>query len=78
VRSNGERAAAIDRLKSFGRKHGLSLGGMTIRELRHEGAPVTGIVVDASTIGRRFGGSGVMRPSGFLEMVGKHLTTRRD
>ena len=32
----GERAAAIERLKTFGKRHGLSLGGMTIRELRHE------------------------------------------
>jgi hypothetical protein len=30
---------AIERLKSFGKTHGLSLGGMTIRELRHEGRP---------------------------------------
>jgi hypothetical protein len=30
---------AIDRLKSFGKTHGLSLGGMTIRELRHEARP---------------------------------------
>ena len=30
---------AIERLKSFGRTHGLSLGGMTIRELRHEARP---------------------------------------
>ena len=34
-----EREAAIERLKSFGRKHGLSLQGMTIRELRHEARP---------------------------------------
>jgi hypothetical protein len=34
-----ERAAAIERLKTFGRTHGLSLGGMTIRELRHEARP---------------------------------------
>lgn len=31
-----DRRNAIERLKTFGRKHGLSLGGMTIRELRHE------------------------------------------
>lgn len=41
--SNGhdgvERREAIERLKTFGRKHGLSLGGMTIRELRHEARP---------------------------------------
>jgi hypothetical protein len=30
---------AIDRLRSFGKTHGLSLGGMTIRELRHEARP---------------------------------------
>jgi len=27
---------AIERFKSFGKTHGLSLDGMTIRELRHE------------------------------------------
>jgi len=31
--------AAIERLKVFGKTHGLSLGGMTIRELRHEARP---------------------------------------
>jgi len=35
----GEVVEAIERLKSFGRTHGLSLGGMTIRELRHEARP---------------------------------------
>jgi hypothetical protein len=30
---------AIGRLKSFGKTHGLSLGGRTIRELRHEARP---------------------------------------
>jgi hypothetical protein len=30
---------AIERLKVFGKTHGLSLGGMTIRELRHEARP---------------------------------------
>ncbi|HXM40214.1 MAG TPA: hypothetical protein VN924_03130 [Bryobacteraceae bacterium] len=30
---------AIERLKSFGKTHKLSLGGMTIRELRHEARP---------------------------------------
>jgi hypothetical protein len=30
---------AIERLKSFGKTHRLSLGGMTIRELRHEARP---------------------------------------
>lgn len=34
-----ERQEAIERLKTFGRKHGLSLAGMTIRELRHEARP---------------------------------------
>ena len=31
-----ERTEAIGRLRTFGKTHGLSLGGMTIRELRHE------------------------------------------
>jgi hypothetical protein len=30
---------AIERLKVFGKTHGLSLQGMTIRELRHEARP---------------------------------------
>jgi hypothetical protein len=30
---------AIERLRSFGETHKLSLGGMTIRELRHEARP---------------------------------------
>jgi hypothetical protein len=30
---------AIERLRSFGKTHGLSLGGATIRELRHEARP---------------------------------------
>ena len=30
---------AIETLKSFGKTHRLSLGGMTIRELRHEARP---------------------------------------
>jgi len=34
-----ERPAAIERLRNFGKTHGLSLGGMTIRELRHEARP---------------------------------------
>jgi hypothetical protein len=34
-----ERAAAIERLRNFGKTHRLSLGGMTIRELRHEARP---------------------------------------
>ena len=32
----GEVVEAIERLKSFGKTQGLSLGAMTIRELRHE------------------------------------------
>jgi hypothetical protein len=35
----GEVIEAIERLRSFGKTHGLSLGGMTIRELRHEARP---------------------------------------
>ena len=34
-----ERAAAIERLKIFGKTHGLSLGGLTIRQLRDEARP---------------------------------------
>jgi hypothetical protein len=30
---------AIDRLKTFGKTHSLSLGGTTIRDLRHEARP---------------------------------------
>jgi hypothetical protein len=30
---------AIERLKAFGKTNGLSLGGMTIRELRNEARP---------------------------------------
>ena len=30
---------AIETLKGFGKAHGLSLGGITIRELRHEARP---------------------------------------
>ena len=33
------RREAIERLRTFGKTHGLSLGGMTIRELRHEARP---------------------------------------
>jgi hypothetical protein len=36
---DGEVVEAIERLKSFGKTHGLSLGGMTIRELRHTARP---------------------------------------
>jgi Arc/MetJ-type ribon-helix-helix transcriptional regulator len=31
-----KRREAIERLRTFGKTHGLSLGGITIRELRHE------------------------------------------
>jgi Arc/MetJ-type ribon-helix-helix transcriptional regulator len=34
-----ERQAAIERLKSFGKAHQLSLGGMTIKQLRDEARP---------------------------------------
>jgi Arc/MetJ-type ribon-helix-helix transcriptional regulator len=34
-----ERREAIDRLTTFGKRHGLSLGGITIHELRHEARP---------------------------------------
>jgi len=34
-----ERRAAIERLRIFGKTHGLSLGGMTIRELRDQARP---------------------------------------
>lgn len=34
-----QRQAAIERLKSFGKTHRLSLGGMTIKELRDEARP---------------------------------------
>jgi hypothetical protein len=37
--TDGERASAIERLKTFGKTHRLSLGGVTIRELRHEARP---------------------------------------
>ena len=37
--SQQHRREAIDRLMAFGKKHGLSLGGMTIRELRDEARP---------------------------------------
>lgn len=33
------RQEAIERLQAFGRMHGLSLGGMTIKELRDEARP---------------------------------------
>ncbi|MBV8451630.1 MAG: hypothetical protein JOZ29_05080 [Deltaproteobacteria bacterium] len=34
-----KRREAIERLRIFGKTHGLSLGGITIRELRHEARP---------------------------------------
>ena len=34
-----ERQAAIERLKDFGKSHQLSLGGMTIKQLRDEARP---------------------------------------
>jgi hypothetical protein len=37
--SDEKRREAIDRLMAFGKTHGLSLGGMTIRELRDEARP---------------------------------------
>ena len=37
--TRGERREAIERLRNFGKTHGLSLGGITIRELRHEARP---------------------------------------
>lgn len=39
VRVAPEVVDACERLKTFGSKHGLSLGGLTIRELRHEARP---------------------------------------
>lgn len=33
------RREAIERLRSFGKRHGLSLGGLTIRQLRDEARP---------------------------------------
>jgi hypothetical protein len=38
-RRASEVVEAIETLRSFGKTHGLSLGGMTIRELRHEARP---------------------------------------
>lgn len=34
-----QRREAIERLRTFGKAHGLSLGGMTIRELRDQARP---------------------------------------
>jgi Arc/MetJ-type ribon-helix-helix transcriptional regulator len=39
VPAENEREAAIERLKSFGKTHQLSLGGMTIKQLREEARP---------------------------------------
>ena len=36
LEADRERREAIERLKTFGKTHGLSLGGMTIRELRDQ------------------------------------------
>jgi len=37
--TEAQRQAAIERLKTFGRTHHLSLGGMTIKQLRDEARP---------------------------------------
>jgi len=37
--TTGQRQAAIERLKSFGKTHQLSLSGMTIKQLRDEACP---------------------------------------
>jgi hypothetical protein len=34
-----QRREAIERLRTFGKTHGLSLGGMTLRELRDQARP---------------------------------------
>jgi Arc/MetJ-type ribon-helix-helix transcriptional regulator len=39
VPTDDERQAAIERLKGFGKTHQLSLGGMTIKQLRDEARP---------------------------------------
>jgi len=36
---NEATAAAVRRLATFGQRHGLSLGGLTIKELLHESRP---------------------------------------
>jgi Arc/MetJ-type ribon-helix-helix transcriptional regulator len=41
-RDEEARRQAIARLRTFGKTHGLSFGGMTIRELRHEARAVNG------------------------------------
>lgn len=37
--SNDARVQAIERLMTFGKRHGLSLGGLTIKQLRDEARP---------------------------------------
>jgi hypothetical protein len=37
--SEGQRGAAIERLRTFGKTNGLSLGEVTIRELRDQARP---------------------------------------
>jgi Arc/MetJ-type ribon-helix-helix transcriptional regulator len=37
--TENERQAAIERLKNFGKTHQLSLGGMTLKQLRDEARP---------------------------------------
>jgi Arc/MetJ-type ribon-helix-helix transcriptional regulator len=37
--ASDQRSHAIERLRTFGKSHGLSLGGMTIRQLRDESRP---------------------------------------
>ena len=39
ITAGEQRTEAIERLKTFGKRHGLSLGGTTIRELRDEARP---------------------------------------
>jgi hypothetical protein len=39
VKRSKMRLEALERLMAFGKKHGLTLGGMTIRELRDAARP---------------------------------------
>ena len=39
IQASTEVLEAIERLRNFGKSHGLYLGGMTIRELRNEARP---------------------------------------
>jgi hypothetical protein len=39
LRSDGDAATAVRRLATFGKRHGLSLGGLTVKELLHESRP---------------------------------------